>query len=147
MHPQAAARGPWPEDAPMTIDLKPGAVVFAKDLQRMARFYERVFSLAVTHAGDDHVVLESARQQLVIHAMAGRWAKGIHIGTPPARRVDAAVKLFFAVDRIDALRATAAALGGQIDPPARAWEARGFRAVDGHDPEGNVLQLREALPG
>jgi predicted enzyme related to lactoylglutathione lyase len=121
-------------------------VVFAKDLQRMARFYERVLSLAVISAEPDHVALESAVQQLVIHAIPPRWAAGIVIATPPARREDTPIKLFFAVDSIDALRASAAALGGRIDPPARAWQARGFRAVDGHDPEGNVLQFRELLP-
>jgi predicted enzyme related to lactoylglutathione lyase len=132
----------------MSTALKPGAVVFAKDLQRMARFYERVLSLAVVHAEADHVVLESAVQQIVIHAIPPRWAAGITIAVPPERREDTPIKLFFAVDSIDALRATAAALGGRIDPPARAWQARGFRAVDGHDPEGNVLQLRESLgPG
>jgi predicted enzyme related to lactoylglutathione lyase len=129
----------------MSIPLKPGAVVFAKDVQRMARFYERVLSLAVVHAEADHVVLESAIQQIVIHSIPKRIAAGIHIATPPARRSDTALKLFFAVDSIDAVRASAAALGGQVDPPARAWEARGFRAVDGHDPEGNVLQFRELV--
>lgn len=27
---------------------------------------------------------------------------------------------------------------------SKEWEARGFRACDGRDPEGNVLQVREA---
>ncbi len=128
----------------MSTPLKPGAVVFAKDVQRLARFYERVLSLAVVHAAADHVVLESAAQQIVIHGIPKRIAAGIQITTPPERREDTALKLFFAVDSIDAVRATAAALGGQVDPPARAWEARGFRAVDGHAPAGNVLQFRES---
>jgi hypothetical protein len=48
---------------------KPGAVVFAKDLERVARFYEQMFSLSVTLAESSHVVLESADMQLVIHAI------------------------------------------------------------------------------
>lgn len=40
-------------------------------------------------------------------------------------------------------RVTAASLGGHIKPAAAEWSARGFRACDGHDPEGNVLQVRE----
>ena len=39
--------------------------------------------------------------------------------------------------------ALAPTLGGAIKPPEAEWEARGFRAVDGHDPEGNVVQFRE----
>ena len=39
--------------------------------------------------------------------------------------------------------ALADGLGGLVDPPEREWTAGGLRACDGHDPEGNVLQLRE----
>jgi predicted enzyme related to lactoylglutathione lyase len=43
----------------------------------------------------------------------------------------------------DADHAVAAAHGGAVQPAAREWEARGFRACDGHDPEGNIFQVRE----
>jgi hypothetical protein len=36
-----------------------------------------------------------------------------------------------------------AGAGGELNPPDKEFAARGFRACDGHDPEGNVLQLRE----
>ena len=39
---------------------KPGAVVFAKGLERLARFYEQLLSLPVTHSERDHVVLDTA---------------------------------------------------------------------------------------
>ena len=35
-------------------------------------------------------------------------------------------------------------LGGRVKPVHDEWEARGFRACDGHDPEGNVIQVRES---
>ena len=41
------------------------------------------------------------------------------------------------------MRGQALALGGQLFAPKREWEARGFRACDGIDPEGNVIQLRQ----
>jgi hypothetical protein len=53
------------------------------------------------------------------------------------------VKLVFAVPSIAQARAWAPALGGELNPPEKMFEARGFRACDGHDPEGNVIQFRE----
>lgn len=44
---------------------------------------------------------------------------------------------------IAAARSLAAANGGAIKSPQHEWEARGFRACDGYDPEGNVIQVRE----
>ena len=34
-----------------------GAVIFAKDLQRVATFYEKLLGLPAVHAEPDHVVL------------------------------------------------------------------------------------------
>jgi hypothetical protein len=38
-----------------------------------------------------------------------------------------------------------AAAAGQLDPAGQAWDFRGRRHLDGLDPEGNVVQLRQAL--
>jgi predicted enzyme related to lactoylglutathione lyase len=45
---------------------------------------------------------------------------------------------------IAAARSLAVAHGGAIKSPQHEWEARGFRACDGYDPEGNVIQVRES---
>ena len=52
-------------------------------------------------------------------------------------------KLVFPVKSIAAARDKALTVGGALDPKAKAFEARGFRACDACDPEGNVVQLRE----
>lgn len=122
---------------------KSGAVLFAKDPERVARFYEVVAGLKVTHAGTDIIVLESPGSQLLVHPIPPKIARTIDITIPPKRRTNTAVKLVFAVKSIAAARAAAAALGGELNPPARMFEARGFRACDGLDPEGNVIQFRE----
>ena len=123
-----------------------GAVIFAKDLQRVATFYEKLLGLAVAHSESDHIVLASAPVELVIHAIPKAIADTFTIGVPPERRTEAAIKLYFFVPSIAEARAKAAALGGELNSPEGEWEARGFRACDGHDPEGNVLQLRETAP-
>lgn len=122
---------------------KPGAVVFAKNIERVARFYEALAGLSVTLAERDHIVLESEHIELVIHAIPKRLADGITITDPPAVREGTPIKLFFPVESLAQARASAPALGGQLGAAAKEWEARGFRACDGHDPEGNVFQLRQ----
>ena len=122
---------------------KPGAVIFAKNIERIAKFYEGVALLAVVHAEPDHVVLESDAIQLVIHGIPKAIADSITITQPPAVREDTPIKLFFPVPSLADARARAAALGGHLNPSQKEWQARGFRACDGHDPEGNVVQLRQ----
>ena len=68
----------------------------------------------------------------------------MNLTQPPALREDSCIKLCLPVDSIAAARTQAAQLGGQIGPTAKEWEARGFRACDGYDPEGNVFQVRES---
>ena len=123
-----------------------GAVVFAKDIQRVAAFYEHLCSLAVVHAERDHIVMETGVIQLVIHAIPARIAKTIQIAEPPVLREQTPIKLFFAVANLAQARVLAAQWGGQIAPESKEWQARGFKACDGYDPEGNVVQFRQALP-
>ena len=127
----------------MSHQPRAGAVVFAKNLSRVAKFYEEILSMAVVHSEQDHIVLESPACQLVIHAIPTKIAASIEISNPPVRRTETPIKLFFLVPSIGEARAKAAALGGELNPREGEWEARGFRACDGHDPEGNVVQLRE----
>lgn len=122
---------------------KSGAVVFAKDMSRVAKFYAELLPMAMVRAERDHIVLESANLQLVVHAIPKPIARSIAIASPPQRRADSPIKLFFPVASLAEARAKAAALGGELNPREAEWEARGFRACDGHDPEGNVVQLRE----
>jgi predicted enzyme related to lactoylglutathione lyase len=122
----------------------PSVVLFVDDVRRMAGFYQTVAAMSVEHAADDHAVLESHGMQLVIHGIP------IHLREPRAEtsevevREDSYFKVCLPVDSIATARERAAALGGRIAPVAKEWAARGFRACDGNDPEGNVLQVREA---
>jgi predicted enzyme related to lactoylglutathione lyase len=124
-------------------NIKSGAVLFAKDPRRVAAFYEALAGMEVTHSGKDIIVLESAGSQLMVHPIPTKTARAIDTTVPPQRRIQAAVKLVFPVASIAQVRARAPALGGELNPPERMFEARGFRACDGHDPEGNVIQFRE----
>jgi predicted enzyme related to lactoylglutathione lyase len=126
----------------VTTRPKPGAVIFAKDIERLAKFYAGLLFMAVVHGERGHIVLESQDAQLVLHALPEHVAQSIQMASPPQLRANTAIKLFFSVDDLAQARATAERLGGQLNSPQQEWEARGFRACDGHDPEGNVFQLR-----
>ena len=119
----------------------PGAVIYAKDLAGMQAFYERVTKLAVTEVGDGYVLMEG----LSLVALPEEIADTFEVASPPVRREETAVKLVFDVSGLAAARVRATQLGGLIDPAETEWVFGGFRVCDGHDPEGNVVQLREPL--
>ncbi len=119
-----------------------GAVVYAKDLHAVARFYRELLRARTLHEDSDHVVLQSPDIQLVVHAIPAPIAQSIIIKSPPEPREEQAVKLFFTVPSLAWARSTARAAGGEVD--GRVWEGPGFLACNGTDPEGNVVQVREA---
>lgn len=122
---------------------KPAAVIYAKHLATLRRFYQAATGLVLAHEADDHVVLASPAFELVLVAMPTAIANTVHIASPPVRREDTPIKLVFAVDSLARLRVLVAGLGGELNPPGREWEFNGQRICDGHDPEGNVLQFRQ----
>lgn len=120
-----------------------GAVLYAKDLQRVARFYRSVFDMRVIVTDDVREVLQQADFQLVVHAIPEQIARTVDIAVPPVRRTDGAVKLFLSVVDLAAARTLAGTLGGRIDPADREWDLLDVRVCDGMDPEGNVIQARQ----
>ena len=127
----------------MALPFSAGAVVYAKDIHRLARFYAAVADLEVMHEVDDHIVLESESYELVIVAIPADIAANIVIATPPVKRENTAFKIVFAVSSLSDARETAKLNGGALHPPAKEWSFQGLRTCDGVDPEGNVIQLRE----
>ena len=124
-----------------------GAIVYAKDLQRLAQFYAAVADLEIVHEVADHVVLESETHELVVVAIPAATAARIVITSPPQRRENTAFKLSFAVPSLAEAREAAKAAGGELNPPAKEWSFQGMRVCDGCDPEGNMIQLREPAAG
>lgn len=119
------------------------AVIYAKDVSRVSAFYARVANLAIAHEEADHACLESAALQLFIVAMNPQVAARVHIAQPPVPRENTALKFIFPVASLSAARRFAADAGGVLKPAESEWTFNGHRHCDGHDPEGNVFQLRE----
>ena len=118
-------------------------VVFARDVPGMSAFYQQIAAMSEVEAAADHVVLEVAGFQVVVHALRGEPEPHRDSSGQIVAREDAYVKVCLPVTNLALARTRAAALGGRLGEPGQEWEARGFRACDGTDPEGNVLQLRE----
>lgn len=116
-----------------------GAVIFSGDKERLVRFYEAMTGLPVRVNDEDVTVLSSDEFELVIHALPGEPP----VGHPAPPRQDVYIKPFFPVKSLSNAREKAAALGGQLRPRSEEWEARGFRACEATDPDGNVIQFRE----
>ena len=118
-----------------------GAVIFTGGKDRLAQFYEAVTGLTVSAKDDNVTVLASDEFELVIHALPGEPTNQAAL---PGRA--AYVKPFFPVKSLSETRRRAAAFGGQLSPASEEWEARGFRACEAIDPDGNPIQFRETAP-
>jgi predicted enzyme related to lactoylglutathione lyase len=129
----------------MSTQPKPSAVIFAKDITALAHFYAEVVGMKEAYRDKDHIVLDAEVFQLVIHGIPKKVAAQVQITVPPQVRENTPIKVCLPVDSIEQARLRAAALGGQVGAKGKEWEARGFRACDGFDPEGNVFQVREGV--
>jgi predicted enzyme related to lactoylglutathione lyase len=127
----------------MSGPARAGVFIYAKDLERLASFYQAVLSMTRAHGADELVVLQSPDIQLVLHAIPPQIAATIVIEAPPVRREDTALKFFFTVASLSEARATAATLGGEVF--SEQWKGPGFVVCNACDPEGNIFQVRESV--
>ena len=123
----------------MTTHSRPGVVIFTADHKRLAKFYEAVTELTVSVADDQITVLRSDSIELVIHSLHNEPA----VNEPPRVREDCYIKPFFPVKSLAETRNKASAFGGKLRPASEEWAARGFRACEAVDPDGNVIQFRQ----
>ncbi len=132
----------WVAGSLMTNNIKPGVVIFTGNHKRLAKFYEAMTGLAVRFTDDNITVLGSDTFELVIHSLPAEP----EVSEPPVAREYSYIKPFFPVASLSEARIRAAALGGQLRPRNEEWGARGFRACEAIDPDGNVIQFREDAP-
>lgn len=131
----------------MSDESRAGAVLYAKDMNRVAAFYEAVLGFQAADRDEKHVVLRSPGFEIVVLRSPREIASTIEIAVPPVRRSEAAVKLVFFVPSISSVRAAAASCGGALNSADKEWLFNGFTVCDGLDPEGNVIQVRQHAGG
>lgn len=125
----------------MSGPARAGLFIYAKDLPRLADFYESLLDMSRVHSTAELVILRSPDIQLTLHAIPAAIAASIPISSPPELRDKAALKFFFTVRSIPEAAERAAALGGFVQP--EQWQGLGFRACNAVDPEGNIFQVRD----
>lgn len=121
-----------------------GLVVFAQDKQRVSAFYQQTLGLAVDESETSHDLLRGHGHEVVVHSIPPKIAAGIVIADPPKPRSDTPFKPTFVVDSLDVARSAAEATGGHLKPASAAWHFRGHTVLDGWDPEGNIVQFKQA---
>lgn len=132
-------------DERRTVAAQQGLVVFAKNKRRVSLFYQRTLSLTVAESESSHDLLLGRGYEIVVHAIPRKFASQIKIGRPPQPRGDTALKPGFVVADLEAVRAAAAATGGNLKPTDSAFRFRGCVVLDGWDPEGNIVQFKQPV--
>lgn len=121
-----------------------GLVVFAKNKQRVSAFYQQTLGLKVIESESSHDLLRDESYEVVVHSIPRKYAATITIAKPPAPRDATPFKPTFVVGSLQRVRITAEATGGYLKPEASAWHFRGHVVLDGWDPEGNIVQFKQA---
>jgi predicted enzyme related to lactoylglutathione lyase len=120
---------------------KAGALIYAKNLERVSTFYQQLLGMKLLTADAQHHVIESLDMQLIIHAIPPHIAASFDITTPPLPREEQAIKLFFTIASLAMAADVAASLGGALF--GQEYARRGFTVRNGFDPEGNIFHVRE----
>ena len=115
----------------MTTPARSGVLIYAKQLDSMSAFYQRVLAAREVHAD----------AELILHAIPPHIAAEIRIESPPQPREEQAIKPFFTVAILAEAERAAVACGGSVHGPL--WPGPGMRLRNVCDPEGNILLLRE----
>ena len=117
------------------------AMIFVKDLDRMANFYALGFGLKPVEGTrtESWAEFEAGGSRLALHAIPSHIEAAIDIQDPPRAREENAIKLIFEVDDLSSAKARLQSQGATfIERPWGAW--------DGLDPEGNVFQIGQGRP-
>jgi predicted enzyme related to lactoylglutathione lyase len=121
-----------------------GLVVFAKNKKRVSAFYQQTLSLKVIESDSSYELLRDKGYEVVVHTIPKKYAVGIKITKPPEPREETPFKPTFVVKSLAHVRSAAEATGGYLKPEAGAWHFRGHVVLDGWDPEGNIVQFKQA---
>lgn len=125
----------------MPSSARAGVLIYARQLEEVSTFYERVLGARVLHADGEHKVLQSQDAQIIVHAIPPQYAASIVIARPPVAREEQAIKPFFTVESLATAERVAKECGGMVWGPI--WPGPGMRVRNICDPEGNILHLRE----
>ena len=121
-------------------------VIFVSNVQRIRDFYRAVVTMDLAEDQPNYAILTIPGFELVIHGIPGESDSSFTSNEPREVREECNLKMCLPVKCIREARARAVELSGFIKAEEYEWSARNVKACDGCDPEGNVFQVRAALP-
>jgi predicted enzyme related to lactoylglutathione lyase len=116
-------------------------VIYANDLDRVAAFYERTLGVSRLEHEDGFIVVGNSSFEIAVVRMSGGSGSS-EISSSFHVRAETPLKGSYLVESLEQAKAAAEASGGSLKPIESAWSWRGQLHLDGHDPEGNVMQIR-----
>lgn len=115
-----------------------GLVIYAQDLPALSDFYQQSLGFTRIDGDDSYAQLTLGTAELVILQTKGTFTNA---STEP--RANVAIKPVLFVDQdLAKLRDAITSKGGFLKPAAAEWQFGDKTVCDGHDPEGNIFQLR-----
>jgi len=117
----------------MKPSLRSGVIVYARDINKLSRFYIEMFGMVLQRETDEFISLSNGDLSVIIHR-------------PPIELPEEnfnTVKLFMTVDSHQVTKEKAVSLGGQAFEGE--WANPIFKVCNIADPEGNHIQLREFI--
>ncbi len=119
-------------------------VVYAKNKKRVSAFYRQTLELTVRESEPSLDLLQGGGHAVAVHSIPRKYATGITIAKPPEPRDGTPFKPTFVVASLAAVRRAIEKTGGFLKPDASACLFRGHVVLDGWDPEGNIVQFKQA---
>lgn len=119
-------------------------VVYAKNLAKVSAFYEQTLRLERAEVEAAHILLSNGEIEVAVIQAPKSIAGALVLSVPPEPRIASPLKVSFTVEELARVRKAAEATGGSLKPEQAAWSWRGYRHLDGNDPEGNIVQFRVA---
>lgn len=118
-----------------------GAVLYAKDLERLIEFYIAIGGQRTDGKEGEFAVVTSSETEFILLQVPKEIAAQIVIDEPPSVRSATPVKPIFETLSIDSVLQILPTFGGRPVPGAKPWKFRHYMVQDVVDPEGNVIQL------
>lgn len=111
------------------------AVIWVSNLERSIAYYESLFGVSGTQAGDNFAAVGSEVNEVLLHLLPEEYR------AEPSYGEMNPIKPVFEVANIEDARRVAAAHGGMLRDESNTHGE--WTYVDGTDPDGHVIQVRQ----
>lgn len=116
--------------------------IYSSNIENLVDYYKEALNLELIEKGDGYICLGRAEIEVNLLKMNGKPSRSIEVEKKFTIREETPIKCSFVVDSFEQVRQANLKYGGGLKNEEEAWRWRGAIHLDGHDPEGNVVQFR-----